>query len=128
MVQQAAVYAGEFAGGAGRGGFLGEYLSAPKPANRVSRPRSPRVAREVRRAVPRPGPAARTCAPGCMFGSGSSSSTESGSSRPDDWQRFLARLADERVLPPGERPPLPLLRLLHDCTSPAGFASESAHE
>jgi len=28
--------------------------------------------------------------------------------------RFLARLADERVLPPGEHLPRPLLGLLHD--------------
>jgi 50S ribosomal protein L16 3-hydroxylase len=29
-------------------------------------------------------------------------------------RRLLARLADERVLPPGERLPQPLLGLLHD--------------
>jgi len=61
-------------------------------------PRSP--ARSPR--CGRAGACGSTCGPGCCSGSGSSRQRRAGGA-PGRLRGFLARLADERVLPPGER-------------------------
>jgi len=93
--------------------FLGEYLSTPKPQVVFSRPRSPRSSARF---------AALCRARGLRL----DLRTRMLFREPDffvNGERFephgrlrrrLARLADERILPPGERLPQPLLRLLHD--------------
>jgi 50S ribosomal protein L16 3-hydroxylase len=114
MVRQAAVVAGRIrwrTRDVTR--FLGEYLSAPKPQIVFSRPRSPRS------------PA--SFAEGCrarglrldlrtrmLFRERDFFVNGERVEPPGRLRRALARLADERVLPPGMRLPHPLLRLLYD--------------
>ncbi len=92
--------------------FLGEYLSAPKPQTVFSRPRTPRSpatfaalcrARGVRLDL-------RTR---MLFRDREFFVNGEQVEPPGRLRRFLARLADERVLRPGERLPQPLLGLLH---------------
>ena len=93
--------------------FLGEYLSAPKPQTVFSRPRAPRSlasfaslchARGMRLDL-------RTR---MLFREREFFLNGEQVEPPGHLRRFLARLADERVLPPGERLTQPLLGLLHD--------------
>jgi 50S ribosomal protein L16 3-hydroxylase len=114
MVQQAAVVAGRIrwrTRDVAR--FLGEYLSAPKPRIVFSRPRSPRSparfadgcrARGLRLDL-------RT---GMLFRERDFFVNGERVEPPGGLRRVLARLADERVLPPGMRLPRRLLRLLYD--------------
>jgi 50S ribosomal protein L16 3-hydroxylase len=114
MVQEAAVVAGRIrwrTRDVAR--FLGEYLSAPKPHIVFSRPRSPRS------------PA--SFAEGCrtrgvrldlrtrmLFRERDFFVNGERVEPPRRLRGVLARLADERILPPGMRLPRPLLRLLYD--------------
>jgi 50S ribosomal protein L16 3-hydroxylase len=93
--------------------FLGEYLSAPKPQIVFSRPRSPRS----------PASFAERCRArglrldlrtGMLFRERDFFVNGERVEPPGRLRRVLARLADERVLPPGMRLPRPLLRLLYD--------------
>jgi 50S ribosomal protein L16 3-hydroxylase len=92
--------------------FLGEYLSAPKPQIVFSRPRSPRS----------PARFASLCrARGLRLDLRTRMLSRDREffvngerlEPPGRLRRLLARLADERALPPGKRLPQPLLRLLH---------------
>src|SRR5712672_1166152 len=114
MVQQAAVVAGKIrwrTRDVAR--FLGEYLSAPKPQIVFSRPRSPH--------------SLASFAEGCrtrglrldlrtrmLFRERDFFVNGERVEPPGRLRRVLARLADERVLPPEMRLPHPLLRLLYD--------------
>jgi 50S ribosomal protein L16 3-hydroxylase len=114
MVQEAAVVAGRIrwrTRDVAR--FLGEYLSAPKPQTVFSRPRSPR--------------SRASFAEGCrarglrldlrtrmLFRERDFFVNGERVEPPGRLRRVLARLADERVLPPGMRLPYPLLGLLYD--------------
>ena len=93
--------------------FLGEYLSAPKPQTVFSRPRTPRS----------PARFAALCHTRGMrldlrtrmlFREREFFLNGEQVEPPGRLRRFLARLADERALPPGERLTQPLLGLLHD--------------
>lgn len=114
MVQQAAVVAGKIrwrTRDVAR--FLGEYLSAPKPQIVFSRPRSPRspasFAEGCRTRGLRLDLRTRMLFRERDFFVNGERVEPAGRLR-----RVLARLADERVLPPEMRLPHPLLRLLYD--------------
>ncbi len=93
--------------------FLGEYLSAPKPQIVFSRPRSPRSPARFA-ALCRARGLRLDLRTRMLFREREFFVNGERVEPPGRLRRFLARLADERVLPPGERLPLPLLRLLHD--------------
>jgi len=114
MVQQAAAVAGRIrwrTRDVAR--FLGEYLSAPKPQIVFSRPRSPRspasFAEGCRTRGLRLDLRTRMLFRERDFFVNGERVEPAGRLR-----RVLARLADERVLPPEMRLPHPLLRLLYD--------------
>ena len=114
MVQQAAAVAGKIrwrTRDVAR--FLGEYLSAPKPQIVFSRPRSPRspasFAEGCRTRGLRLDLRTRMLFRERDFFVNGERVEPAGRLR-----RVLARLADERVLPPEMRLPHPLLRLLYD--------------
>ncbi len=93
--------------------FLGEYLSAPGPQTVFSRPRTPsspaRFAALCRARGVRLDLRTRM-----LFREREFFVNGERVEPPGRLRRFLTRLADERVLPPGEHLPGPLLGLLHD--------------
>jgi 50S ribosomal protein L16 3-hydroxylase len=114
MVRQAAVVAGRIrwrVRDVAR--FLGEYLSAPKPQTVFSRPRTPRSPARFA-ALCRARGLRLDLRTRMLFREREFFVNGEQVEPPGRLRRFLARLADERVLPPGERFPQPLLGLLHD--------------
>jgi 50S ribosomal protein L16 3-hydroxylase len=113
MVQDAAVVAGRIrwrTRDVAR--FLGEYLSAPKPQVVFSRPRSPRS--PVRfAALCRARGLRLDLRTRMLFREREFFVNGERVEPPGHLRSALARLADERALPPGERFPQPLFRLLH---------------
>jgi len=93
--------------------FLGEYLSAPKPHVVFSRPRSPLSPARFA-ALCRTRGLRLDLRTGMLFRDREFFVNGERLDPPGRLRRTLARLADERALPPGERLPRPLLRLLHD--------------
>ena len=93
--------------------FLGEYLSAPKPQTVFSRPRSPR-SRARFAALCRARGMRLDLRTRMLFREREFFVNGERVEPRGRLRRLLARLADERVLPPGERLPQPLLGLLHD--------------
>ena len=92
--------------------FLGEYLSAPKPQTVFSRPRSPR-SRARFAALCRARGMRLDLRTRMLFREREFFVNGERVEPRGRLRRLLARLADERVLPPGERLPQPLLGLLH---------------
>src|SRR5881628_2895417 len=93
--------------------FLGEYLSAPKPQTVFSRPRTPRSPARFA-ALCRARGLRLDLRTRMLFREREFFVNGERVEPPGRLRRFLARLADERVLPPGEHLPQPLLGLLHD--------------
>src|SRR3989454_10913592 len=93
--------------------FLGEYLSAPKPQTVFSRPRTPRPPARFA-ALCRARGLRLDLRTRMLFRERAVLGNGGRVGPPGRLRKFLERLADERVLPPGERLPLPLLLLLHD--------------
>ena len=93
--------------------FLGEYLSAPKPQTVFSRPRTPRSPTRFA-ALCRARGMRLDLRTRMLFREREFFVNGEQVEPPGRLRRFLARLADERVLPPGEHLPQPLLGLLHD--------------
>jgi 50S ribosomal protein L16 3-hydroxylase len=93
--------------------FLGEYLSTPKPQIVFSRPRSPRPPARFA-ALCRARGLRLDLRTRMLFREREFFVNGERVEPPGSLRRVLARLADERVLPPGERLSQPLLRLLHD--------------
>src|SRR5207247_8648951 len=92
---------------------LGEYLSAPKPQTVLSRPRAPRSPTRFA-ALCRARGMRLDLRTRMLFREREFFVNGEQVEPPGRLRRFLARLADERVLPPGEHLPQPLLGLLHD--------------
>jgi len=93
--------------------FLGEYLSTPKPQVVFSRPRSPRSSARFA-ALCRARGLRLDLRTRMLFRERDFFVNGERFEPLGRLRRRLARLADERILPPGERLPQPLLRLLHD--------------
>ena len=93
--------------------FLGEYLSAPKALTVFSRPRTPRSPARFA-ALCRTRGLRLDLRTRMLFREREFFVNGERVEPPGRLRRFLARLADERALPPGERLPQPLLVLLHD--------------
>src|SRR6266568_1417450 len=93
--------------------FLGEYLSAPKPQTVFSRPRTPRSPARFA-ALCRARGMRLDLRTRMLFRERKFFVNGEQVEPPGRLRRFLARLADERVLPAGEHLPQPLLGLLHD--------------
>jgi 50S ribosomal protein L16 3-hydroxylase len=93
--------------------FLGEYLSTPKPQIVFSRPRNPRSPAKFA-ALCRARGVRLDLRTRMLFREREFFVNGERIEPPGPVRRVLARLADERVLPPGERLAQPLLRLLHD--------------
>jgi len=93
--------------------FLGEYLSAPKPQTVFSRPRAPRSPARFA-ALCRARGMRLDLRTRMLFREREFFVNGEQVEPPGRLRRFLARLADERVLPPGGRLPQALLGLLHD--------------
>jgi 50S ribosomal protein L16 3-hydroxylase len=94
-------------------GFLGEYLSAPKPQTVFSRPRTPHSCASFA-ALCRARGMRLDLRTRMLFREREFFVNGERVEAPGPLRRVLARLADERALPPGERLPQPLLGLLHD--------------
>ncbi len=92
--------------------FLGEYLSAPKPQTVFSRPRTPRSPAKFA-ALCRARGMRLDLRTRMLFREREFFVNGEQVEPPGRVRTFLARLADERVLPPGERLPQSLLGLLH---------------
>jgi len=107
-----------------RGAFSGEYLSAPN-RNRVFRGRAVRARPQGSPRCAAPGPAARPADQDAIPGAGVLRQRER-VEPPGRLRGFLARLADERVLPPASASRFRSFGCCTIGTSPAGFASESA--
>jgi 50S ribosomal protein L16 3-hydroxylase len=93
--------------------FLGEYLSTPKPQTVFSRPRAPRPPARFA-ALCRTRGLRLDLRTRMLFREREFFVNGERVEPPGRLRGFLARLADERALPPGERLPRPLLGLLHD--------------
>jgi 50S ribosomal protein L16 3-hydroxylase len=93
--------------------FLGEYLSAPKPQTVFSRPRTPRSPARFA-ALCRTRGLRLDLRTRMLFREREFFVNGEQVEPPGRLRSVLARLADERVLAPGERLPQPLLGLLHD--------------
>src|SRR6266853_1865236 len=92
---------------------LGEYLSAPKPQTVFSRPRTPRSPARFA-ALCRARGMRLDLRTRMLFREREFFVNGERIEPPGRLRRFLARLADERALAPGEHFPQPLLGLLHD--------------
>ena len=93
--------------------FLGEYLSAPRPQTVFSRPRSPRSPASFA-ALCRARGMRLDLRTRMLFREREFFVNGEQVEPPGRLRSFLARLADERVLPADKRLPRPLLGLLHD--------------